>query len=71
MKVSSTVIVIVRAVRSKKYMDCANWDESVKLGTVTHYTTKSTLKVLRETRPESHVTVDISIFIFGNIFVKI
>ena len=28
----------------------------------------STLKVLRETRPESHVTDDISIFIFGNFF---
>ena len=28
----------------------------------------STLKILRETRPESHVTADISIFIFGNFF---
>ena len=28
---------IVRAVRSKKCVDCANWDKSVKLGTETHY----------------------------------
>ena len=28
---------IVRAVRSKKYVDCANWDKSMKLGTETHY----------------------------------
>ena len=25
--------LIARAVRSKKYVDCANWDKSVKLGT--------------------------------------
>ena len=29
--------IIVRAVRSKKYVDCANWDKSMKLGTETHY----------------------------------
>ena len=28
---------LVRAVRSKKYVDCANWDKSMKLGTETHY----------------------------------
>ena len=31
----------------------------------------STLKILRETRPESHVTADIKIFCFGKYFVKI
>ena len=29
--------ILVRAVRSKKYVDCANWDKSMKLGTETHY----------------------------------
>ena len=28
---------VVRAVRSKKYVDCANWDKYMKLGTETHY----------------------------------
>ena len=30
-------VIIVRAVRSKKCVDCANRDESVKLGTEAHY----------------------------------
>ena len=28
---------LVRAVRPKKYVDCANWDKSMKLGTETHH----------------------------------
>ena len=29
--------MLVRAVRLKKYEDCAHWDKSVRLGTETHY----------------------------------
>ena len=56
----------MRAVRLKQYMECANWDKSVQLGTETHY--RPTFRTLREARPESHVTADISIFIVGKVF---
>ena len=29
--------IVVRAVKFKKYVDCANWDKSVKHGTESHY----------------------------------